>query len=197
MREMIQMVVVLTVLSAVSGGLLAGIRNGTQEQIDNQKLEFVQGPAIREILADASNDPIVDRFEISENGLKRRFFVGSYDGKANSVAFETFGKGYGGDVGVMIGINTEEDKILGVRVTTHSETPGVGARAETELDFVSQFKNQELSYDYKVRGDGGQVDALSGATLTSRAVTAALTDAGGVYKRHKQQIEENLKKFEK
>ena len=193
---MIQMVVVLTVLSALSGGLLASIRNSTQEQIDNQKLAFVQGPAIREILTDSSNDPIKDRFEIDDNGDKRKFFVGKYDGKANVVAFETFGKGYGGDVGVMVGINTKEDKILGVRVTTHSETPGVGARAKTELDFVSQFNDQNLSDTYKVKGDGGQVDALSGATLTSRAVSSALTDASAVYKRFKPQIEENLNKFE-
>lgn len=196
MREMIQMVVVLTVLSALSGGLLASIRNSTKEQIDNQKLAFVQGPAIREILTETANDPIKDRFEIDDNGVKRKFFVGKYDGKANVVAFETSGKGYGGDVGVMVGIDTKADKILGVRVTTHSETPGVGARAKTEPDFVSQFNDQNLSDSYKIKGDGGQVDALSGATLTSRAVSSALTEASAVYKRAKPQIEENLKRFE-
>ena len=196
MREMIQMVVVLTVLSALSGGLLASIRNGTKEQIDNQKLTFVQGPAVRQILTEAGNDPIKDRFELEDEGVKRKFFVGKYDGKAKVVAFETFGKGYGGDVGVIMGIDTSEDKILGVRVTTHSETPGVGARAKTELDFVSQFNGQNLAESYKVKGDGGQVDAISGATITSKAVTSALSDTSVVYKRLKPQIEENLKKFE-
>ena len=193
MREMIKMVVVLTVLSAFSGGLLAAIRNSTQEKIDYQKLKFVQGPAIREILDGSSNDPIVDRFNIDDNGVERRFFIGKFDGEANAVAFETSGKGYGGDVGVMIGINTKEDQILGVRVTTHSETPGVGARAKTELDFVSQFNEQELDESYKVKTDGGQVDALSGATMTSKAVSAALSDAGTIYRRLKTQIDEQLK----
>ncbi len=96
----------------------------------------------------------------------------------------------------MVGIDTKEDKILGVRVTTHSETPGVGARAKSELDFVSQFNDQNLSDTYKVKGDGGKVDALSGATLTSRAVSSALSDASAFYRRFKPQIEENLKKFE-
>ena len=65
------MVVVLTVLSAFSGGLLAAIRNGTQEKIDYQKLTFVQGPAIKEILDGSSNDPIVDRFKVDDKGLER------------------------------------------------------------------------------------------------------------------------------
>jgi electron transport complex protein RnfG len=193
MREMIKMVVVLTVLSAFSGGLLAAIRNSTQEKIDYQKLKFVQGPAIREILDGSSNDPIVDRFNIDDNGVERQFFIGKFDGGANAVAFETFGTGYGGDLGVMIGINTKEDQILGVRVTTHSETPGVGARAQTELDFVSQFNDQTLAESYKVKPDNGQVDALSGATETSRGVSAALSDAGDIYRRLKPQIEEKLK----
>ncbi|HIJ54798.1 MAG TPA: RnfABCDGE type electron transport complex subunit G [Deltaproteobacteria bacterium] len=193
MREMIKMVVVLTVLSAFSGGLLAAIRNSTQEKIDYQKLKFVQGPAIREILDGSSNDPLVDRLEVNDNGVERRFFIGKFDGEANTVAFETFGKGFGGDLGVMIGINTKEDKILGVRVTTHTETPGVGARAKTDLDFVSQFNDQTLAESYKVKPDGGQVDALSGATVTSRGVSTALSDAGTIYRRLKPQIEEKLK----
>jgi len=193
MREMIKMVVVLTVLSAFSGGLLAAIRNSTQEKIDYQKLKFVQGPAIREILDGSSNDPIVDRFNIDDNGVERQFFIGKFDGEANAVAFETFGTGYGGDLGVMIGINTKEDQILGVRVTTHSETPGVGARAQTELDFVSQFNDQTLAESYKVKPDNGQVDALSGATETSRGVSSALSDASTIYRQLKPQIEEKLK----
>jgi electron transport complex protein RnfG len=193
MREMIKMVVVLTVLSAFSGGLLAAIRNGTQEKIDYQKLTFVQGPAIKEILDGSSNDPIVDRFTVDDNGVERRFFIGKFSGEASAVAFETSGKGYGGDVGVMVGIDTKEDKILGVRVTTHAETPGVGARAKTELDFVSQFNDQTLDESYKVKTDGGQVDALSGATMTSKAVSAALSETSTIYRRLKSQIEEKLK----
>ena len=190
---MIKMVVVLTVLSAFSGGLLAALRDGTQERIDYQKLKFVQGPAIREILDGSSNDPIVDRFSIDDNGVERRFFIGKFDGKASAVAFESFGGGYGGDLGVMIGIDTGEDKIISVRVTTHSETPGVGALAKTKLDFVSQFNDQPLDESYKVKPDGGQVDALSGATLTSRGVSSALTDASKIYRQLKPKIEEKLK----
>ena len=75
MREMIQMVVVLTVLSCVSGGLLAYIKDNTKEQIENQQLEFVKGPAIRAILEGSTNDPIVDRFKITDGEMDRSFFV--------------------------------------------------------------------------------------------------------------------------
>ncbi len=197
MREMIKMVVVLTVLSSFSGSLLAAIHHAMSERIDYQKLKFVQGPAIREIFEGSSNDPLTDRFKLTDNGVERSFYIGKFDGEANAVAFETFGKGYGGLIGVMTGINITEDKIIGVRVTTHLETPGVGARAKSDLSFVSQFNDQTLVDSYKIRADGGQVDALSGATLTSRGVSGALTDASDIYKRLKPQIQEKLKSFSK
>jgi electron transport complex protein RnfG len=195
MREMIKMVIVLTILSSVSGGLLAAIRNGTTEQIENQQLEFVKGPAIKNILAAASNNPITDRFKISDGEVDRSFFVGVIDGRPNAVAFESFGKGYGGDVGVMVGVDLTGDEIIGVAVTTHSETPGVGARAKTDPAFANQFKGMTFKGAFKVKPDGGQVDALSGATITSRAVAGALTDAYGVYDRLKPQLTEKVKDF--
>ena len=58
MREMIKMVIVLTILACFSGGVLAYLRNGTQERIENQVLAFVKGPAIRKIFEGAENNPI-------------------------------------------------------------------------------------------------------------------------------------------
>lgn len=197
MREMIQMVVVLTILSCVSGGLLAYIKDNTKEQIENQQLEFVKGPAIRAILEGSSNDPIVDRFKITDGETDRSFFVGVFDGKAETVAFESTGKGFGGDLGVMIGVNLSDDKIVGVGVTTHQETPGVGSRAQTDAAFIAQFKGMDLKSTFQVKTDGGQVDALSGATVTSRGVSAALTNAVKVYERLKPQLTEKIKEFPK
>lgn len=197
MREMIQMVVVLTVLSCVSGGLLAYIKDNTKEQIENQQLEFVKGPAIRAILEGSTNDPIVDRFKITDGETDHSFFVGVFDGKAETVAFESTGKGFGGDIGVMIGVSLLDDKIVGVGVTTHQETPGVGSRAKSEPSFAAQFKGQPFKDTFKVKSDGGQVDALSGATVTSRGVGTALTEAVKIYERLKPQISEKLKEFPK
>jgi electron transport complex protein RnfG len=193
MREMIKMVVVLTILSLGSGGVLAYLRNNTQERIDNQVLEFVKGPAIRAIFEGATNDPIKDRFVIKDGDVERTFFVGVLDGEPRGIALETSGKGYGGDVGLMVGIDVKDNALLGVGVTTHAETPGMGAKAKTDPSFSAQFKELSLGEPFKVTADGGSINAISGATITSRAVSSAATDADGIYQKLKSQIEEKLK----
>jgi electron transport complex protein RnfG len=197
MREMIKMVIVLTILSCFSGGVLAYLRNSTQDRIDNQVLEFVKGPAVRTIFEGAGNNPIADRFTIKDGDIQRTFFVGIFEGEPRGVAFETSGKGYGGDVGLMVGIDVKDNKLLGVGVTTHAETPGMGARAKSEPGFVAQFKEMSLEKPFKVAQDGGSINAISGATITSRAVSAAATDAEEIYQKLKPQITEDLKKFNK
>jgi electron transport complex protein RnfG len=196
MREMIQMVIVLTVLSCVSGGMLAFIKDGTAAQIEYQQLKFVKGPAILEILTGSSNDPITDRFKLQDGDIERSFYVGVFDGKAETVAFECTGKGYGGDIGVMVGVNLAQGQLIGAGVTTHQETPGVGARAKTDPAFPAQFKGMDIGQDFQVKTDGGEVDALSGATITSRGVCMALNEAKAVYERLKPQLADQLKQFE-
>lgn len=197
MREMIKMVVVLTVLAAFSGGLLAAIRDNTKDKIELQQLTFVKGPAIKGIFKDASNDPISDRFKIQDGDVERSFFVGVIDGKPKAVALESYGKGYGGDVGLMVGIDLDSDTILGAGVTTHAETPGMGAKAKEDPSFTNQLKGVSVKDAIKVTADGGGINALSGATITSRAVCAAATDVGAIYNRLKPQIDENIKAFNK
>ena len=197
MREIIKMIVVLSVLSLLSGGLLAAIHNQTKEQAQMQLIKYVKGPALRKVFKDASNDPITSRFEIKEGKTTRNVFVGVYDGKPSGIAFETFGKGgYGGYVGLMVGVNVKDDKLIGVAVTSNSETPGMGARAETDTDFTGQFQGLPVKDEpFKVRQDGGTIDGLSGATLTSRAVCLAATEAAQIYEKIKPELEKKLKDF--
>jgi electron transport complex protein RnfG len=191
------MVVVLTVLSAFSGGLLSGLRNATAARIEIQQLKFVKGPAIKSILKGVSNDPIADRFTLQDGDTVRKFFVGKFDDKANTVVLESSGKGYSGDVGLMVAVNMEDDTIVGAAVTTHSETPGLGAMAKDNPGFVSQFKGLPIEETFKVTNDGGKVNAMSGATITSRAVCAAATQTGRIYQKLKPQLSEKLKEFNK
>ena len=198
MREMIKMLLVLTILATLSGGLLAAIRDNTKDRIENQVLEFVQGPAIRSILEGATNDPIVDRFQIKDGDVERTFFLGVIDGEPRAVTLETFGKGgYGGDVGLMVGIDTKDEQIVGVGVTTHAETPGMGAKAKTDPSFAAQFRELSLEEPVNVTGDGGSINAISGATMTSRAVCTAANDAVKIYQKLKPQLAEKLKEFNK
>jgi electron transport complex protein RnfG len=195
MREMIRLLVVIAVFSAVSGGLLAAIQSGTKDRIEYQQLKFVKGPTIKQIMEGCSNDPLVDRFKLPDGKEERSFFVGVFDGKANIVALESFGKGFGGDIGVIVAVNVENDEIFGIGVTTNSETPGVGSRVKTEPSFSKQFKGQPIKDPFQVKADGGQIDAVSGATVSSRGVCGAVVDSAKIYMRLKTGILEKLSAF--
>lgn len=197
MREMIKLFLVIVIFSALSGGVLAAIKNATKERIEYQQLKFVKGPAINQILEGCTNNPIVDRFKVVKNGQETTVFVGVSDGEPDKVAFESSGKGFGGDIGVMVGVDVKTDKILGVEVTTHSETPGVGARTKTDPSFTAQFEGLPIRDPFKVKADGGQIDALSGATISSRGVCGAVEKASERYQSIKADIARDLKAFKK
>lgn len=193
MREMIRLFVVILLFSCISGGLLSVVRSGTQERIEYQQLKFVKGPTIKQIMEGCSNDPLSDRFKIMDGDNERSFFVGEFDGKRNVVAFESFGKGFGGDIGVIVAINVETDEIVGIGVTTHSETPGLGSRAKSEPDLSSQFQGVSIKEPFKVTADGGKIDAISGATITSRGVCSAVVMSASIYDRLKKEILKKIK----
>ena len=197
MREMIRLLVTIAVFSAVSGGLLTVIQSGTKGRIEYQQLKFVKGPAIQQILEGCSNNPLVDRFKLKDGEKQRTFFIGVFDDKANTVALESFGKGFSGDIGVIVAVNTEDDKIVGIGVTTHSETPGLGSKAKTEAGFSGQFKGLPIKEPFKVKADGGQIDSVSGATISSRGVCGAIVDSANTYERLKPEIIKKLKAFKK
>lgn len=197
MRDIIRMIVVLAVMAACGGALLAGVKSGTAAKIEYQQLVFLKGPAIKTILEGCSNDPLKDLFKIKDGEVERSFYVGVFDGKANAVAYETSGKGFGGDIGVMVGVNIETDELLGMGVTTHSETPGLGSRAKDDPSFRAQFKGLSITEPFKVKSDGGQIDAVSGATITSQGVCQGVTDSSGFYSKLKPQIVEQAKAFAK
>jgi electron transport complex protein RnfG len=198
MLELIKMIVVLTIISLASGGLLAALREGTQERIDNQVLEFVKGPAVRQVFEGAANDPIASRFQLKDGDVQRNFFVAVFDGEAKGLALESSSsKGYKGDIGLVVAIDVKADKLMGVGVTTHNETPGLGAKSKSDPKFAAQFKGVPGSGPVKVTQDGGSINAISGATITSRAVCDAVTDALGVYEKLKPQILDKMKDVKK
>lgn len=105
------------------------------------------------------------------------------DGSGNAVGyvFETEGKGYGGTVKVMTGINTDGN-ITGVVILSHSETPGLGANAEKE-SFREQYKQPVANLAGGISvvkfqtPKEGEIQAMTGATITSTAVTNAVNAA--------------------
>ena len=95
-----------------------------------------------------------------------------------AVAFETLGQGYAGPIRVLLGIGVD-GRILGARVLAHSETPGLGDKIEIARDdWITAFNGRALTdpppEHWAVKKDGGVFDQFSGATITPRAVVAAI-----------------------
>ena len=81
----------------------------------------------------------------------------------------------------MVGID-DEGKVVNTVVLSHSETPGLGAKCTTETAFIDQFKGFDpAAQKLAVRKDGGDIDAITASTITSRAYSAAVADAYNVY----------------
>lgn len=193
MGEMIKMVVVLTILSVISGGGLKGLEEWAKPKIENNVMNLVKGPAIRQILDAADNDPVEDRFKITDGDQERNIFVGVFGGAADTVVVEAAANGYGDKVGMVVAINMADDTLRGLAVTTHKETPGLGAMAKDDPNFAAQFAGKSISTPFGVTTDGGQISALSGATITSRAVCSGVNQAVETYNRLKPQLEEQIK----
>jgi electron transport complex protein RnfG len=193
MGEMIKMVVVLTVLSVVSGGSLSWLKDFTEPKIENQVMNLVKGPAIRQILSEADNDPVEDRFKIMDGDVERNVFVGVFGGAADTVVMESSASGYGDKIGMVVAINMVDETLRGIAVTTHKETPGLGAMAKDNPNFAAQFAGQSIANPFGVTTDGGQISALSGATITSRAVCVGVNNAVKSYNELKPQLEEQIK----
>ncbi len=199
MGEMIKMVVVLTVLSTISGWSLAGLKDFTAPLIENQEMNLVKGPAIRQIMEGADNDPAAEefRFKITDGEVERNFFIGVFNGQANTVALEALTTGFADKVGLVVAFNIIDDTILGLGVTTHKETPGLGANAKSDPAFAAQFKGKGIDKPIQVTNDGGDISALSGATITSRAVCKGAMQAIDTYQKLKPQLLEKLKETSK
>jgi len=175
-RDILKMIIVLTIIGAVSGLALSLVYEGTKAPIEYQTIKFVKEPAVKKVLTGYDNDPIADRKKIrigeDERGkpIELIIFPAKKAGATFAVALEGKGKGFGGLIGVMVGVS-KDGKLLDIGITSHSETPGIGARV-SEPFFTERFKG--LATDREVT-----VDGISGATYSSKGVMAAVTQALG------------------
>ena len=104
------------------------------------------------------------------------------DGNVVGYAIPSSHKGYGGEIEIMVGINTQ-GKITGVSILSINETPGLGMNA-TKEDFRNQFLTDVPDNGFTAKDDPSKekIDALTGATITSEAVSQAVNKAVNVYK---------------
>ena len=178
MLAIIRMIVVLSSICGLSGFALSYLKISTAPRIEEQVLTYVQGPAILKVFADIDKTFTLD-------GAKVTVFPGKKDGKLVAVALEHFGKGFGGDVGVMVGYDVNRDTLTGIGITTMKETPGLGTRV-ADPAFTGQFTGKPA--DARLKSQGGDIDAVSGATISSTGVVTALGNAAKVYAALKPEI---------
>lgn len=189
MRDILKMLVVLTAICAVSGFLLALVHDVTREPIEYSRLKFVKEPAVKAVLKGYQNDPIKDRLSILVGKDKKGkpvnliVFPAKKDGKTFAVAFESSAAGYHGDIGVMLGVDLASKKLTGVSIVSHTETPGLGARI-TEPNFTGSFKDKPMDKELAV----GDINALSGATLSTKGVVAAINNAQATLNKYRDKM---------
>ena len=100
--------------------------------------------------------------------------------------------GYAGPIRILVGIDTM-GVVTGVHVLEHRETPGLGDRVEsTKSDWVKQFNGRSLldpeSTGWAIKGDGGQFDQLTGASVTPRAIVKAIRETLLYFEAHSEEI---------
>ena len=106
------------------------------------------------------------------------------DGAGYAIISST--SGFGGLLTLMVGIS-EDGMVHNTTVLSHSETPGLGAKCATDERFLSQFRGIDpAAKTIAVKKDGGDLDAITASTITSRAYALAVSNAVDVFKQLKQ-----------
>ncbi len=200
MNKSIQMIAVLATISLLSGLALGGLHQMTYERAQNNILKYKKIPAVADIYeVVAGKLPPAEREAVEEGLLAEKrfvdvggkepalFFVVRKEGEPFAVALEDYGQGFAGDLGVMVGFEIESGDLVGIGITTMAETPGVGTKVRDE-SFLKQFPGMSKEAVFKVRKDGGEIDAVTGATISSRAVAQAMELARAFYDEHREAI---------
>ena len=139
------------------------------------------------------NDMVKDALNIQtgEAGPKT-FFRALRGGKVTAVAFEMIGQGYGGAIRLLMSVDPN-GSILGVRVLTHSETPGLGDKIEIKkTKWILGFNGRSLGNPdetgWHVKKDGGVFDQFTGATITPRAVVKTIHAGLRLFTEHRDEL---------
>ncbi len=186
----------LFVITLVAGVSLAFVNEVTKEPIakaqDKARLEAyeVVYPNAEFKVMDNSDEILkassksLEKENLSQCSVDDVLAVTNKNGNLIGYVFSaTSPSGYGGDIKVAIGVSNKTNKITGFTVLSHSETAGLGAKA-TEDEFKSQFIGKSangINYTKNGASNDTEIDALSGATITSNAVCEAVDSALAVY----------------
>lgn len=166
MKKVLGLVLSLTIIAGVCAAVLAYVDSVTKRPIAEMKAK-AESEAVKAVLPAG-----VEKVEPKGDG-----FVGK-DGSGKIVGYAAKGVdggGYGGDIVLMVGFREDHRTVERYRVLSAAETPGLGMKLATP-EFSGQFGGKK-GPGLKVRKDGGTIEAITSATITSRAVCRAIEDA--------------------
>jgi len=183
LREILKPAISLFVICIVVSAALGFTYSGTKDVIEERML-LDEIAARKEVLSTAEtfeadeklDDVVKSKPELS---MVKEAYKGLKGETVEGYVLTAVSKGYGGNVKVIVGVVSNKT-ITGVKIVEHSETPGLGAKAE-KPEFLSQFVNITPKETFKVvkgnKAKTEEIDAISSATITSRAVTNAVQAA--------------------
>lgn len=175
----------LTCFCLIAGTALAVANKLTEDKIAAAKAAALQ-EAIKKAAPEFDNDPSAEQYRAATaDGDSLTIYPAKKGGKLVGAAVETnTKKGFGGEIRIMVGFDADQ-KIVNYSVLEHNETPGLGSKME-EWFRTDKGKQSVLGRDMKggalkVSKDGGEVDAITAATISSRAFLDAINRAYAAY----------------
>ena len=180
----INMVITLFVITLVSAACLGYVYEITKEPIAAAK-QAKKTEALKLVLPEFDNEPLEDSWKMAaEEGADSIILYQAKKGdKVVGIAIETYTtKGFSGLVKLMVGLKPD-GVINDIVVLEHKETPGLGDKMQkNKSNFSEQLKNKDpQDYNLTVSKDGGDVDAITAATISSRAYCDAVARAYNTY----------------
>lgn len=177
------MLITLATVTFIASALMGGAYVITKGPID-QAMTAKTNSAIASVSPSFDNDPSAEQFTIELSGKSYKVYPAKEANTIVGYAVETYASGFGGRLLLMVGFD-REGQIKGISVLSHSETPGLGDKINpSKSDFSVQFQGKDPStFKLLVKKDGGDVDAITASTITSRAYCDAVTTAWEVFKK--------------
>lgn len=171
-KEIIRIGLILFAITAISALLLATVNKMTAPLIAKNQTKKTNA-SMRAVMPEAHSFSPIDTAILQ--GASDGYFVLDKNNEKIGICLITSANGYGGEVKVLTGI--KDGKVTGIEILSHSETPGLGAKA-VNPEFKNQF-NEKSGGITVVKGSAmdNEINAISGATITSNAVTNAVNTA--------------------